>query len=193
MSVDDSLLLSFYSSNKYTFACATSDFPCKAATHFDLVSFLGVAQRGSIDFFDIQWDPRGIVGAGGSASISQHNLDLTSSLVFKRCTLSQGRIDGKSRFARFRALCCEVMILSIDFIREHRNIVTLEGICWEVDPRYEDPEVTPVLIFEKAAHGDLEKYICSQQQSSRVLDFQTRLRLARDILAAVEAIHLYGA
>ena len=48
----------------------------------------------------------------------------------------------------FQALIAEVAILGQERLRANKNLVKLEGVCWDVYPLEE--KVLPVFVFEKA-------------------------------------------
>jgi hypothetical protein len=124
-------------------------FRCSATTNHtndsqnDLIAFLSAAQRCNVDFLNITWQPSlSTLGVGSSATISQSTFSADIPLAFKRF-----HDDGHSEMD-FLPLISEVLILSQPTIRNHPNIVNLEGICWEIKPRTE--KAVPVLVFEKA-------------------------------------------
>jgi hypothetical protein len=87
----------------------------------------------------------------------------------------------------FLPLMSEVLILSQPAIQSHKNIVSLEGICWEIKPRTE--KAVPVLLFEKAA-WDLEQFMnVSEGMNMSIGD---RLKICADVGSAIMALHAYG-
>jgi len=75
------------------------------------------------------WLPElGTVGEGGCGSVSQSVAATGLNFVFKRF---HGAGDSENYYA---PLISEVMIVSQLPIRDHPNIIDLEGICWEVRP-----------------------------------------------------------
>jgi len=97
-------------------------------SHYDFISFLAVAQRLGMGFLPITWQQAlDLLGMGGTAEIRQSLINLQRSLVFKRNTLST-----MSEESRYRTLISEVSILGHPAIRNHTNVVTLEGICWDI-------------------------------------------------------------
>lgn len=99
-------------------------------------------------------------------------------------TSSQKDPATKERRA-FQALIAEILILTHPSIRNHRNIINLEGVCWEISA--EDGKAWPVLMFEKAQFGDLHQFMKSDAGKS--LDFQGSLQLCRNIARAIAAMH----
>jgi hypothetical protein len=101
-------------------------------------------------------------------------------LAFKRFHDGDSEID-------FLPLMMEVLILSQPLIQSHPNIVSLEGVCWEVKPRTE--KVIPVLVFEKAA-WDLQQFMNVSEGVNMSID--ERLKLCADIGSAIMTLHAYG-
>src|ERR1700721_2658581 len=64
-------------------------------THYDLVAFLGLAQRLEIDFLPITWQPKlDVIGKGDTAEIWQTLINVQISFAFKRIKQSrQARLD----------------------------------------------------------------------------------------------------
>ncbi|KAL9119337.1 MAG: hypothetical protein Q9187_004112 [Circinaria calcarea] len=84
----------------------------------------------------------------------------------------------------FLTIIAEIRVLGHRSIRDHPNIVTLEGICWDVDSEIEI--VWPVLVFKKSNHGDLQTFI----QDSRVeLNLDSKFALCINIASAIAAMH----
>jgi hypothetical protein len=149
--------------------------------HYDFISFLGVAQRLEIDFVPITWQPAlDNVGEGGTAEIREALLDLQMSYAFKRIKQSQ---QDESRI--FRELTSEILVLGHGSIREHPNIIRLEGICWDIPPG--DEKVWPVLVFEKTQCGDLETF--ANSDAGKIMCFEDRLKLCLDVGTAVKDLH----
>ena len=72
-------------------------------------------------------------------------------------------------------------------IRSHPNIVDLEGICWEIEPKAD--KAVPVLVFEKAS-WDLQQFMNMREGMDMV--FEDRLKICADIGSAITALHAYG-
>jgi hypothetical protein len=160
--------------------------PTKIVPHCDFISFLAVAQHCKIDLLPITWQPAlDIVGAGATARISQSFINLQVSFAFKRTTISkypQGRLMNNRTF---QALMSEISVLSHPSVRAHPNIINLEGICWEIP--YDESRALPVLVFEKAQLGDMQKFMNSDH--GKELYFEVRLELCAHIAAAVMVMH----
>jgi hypothetical protein len=84
-------------------------------------------------------------------------------------------------------LISEVLILSRPPIQSHPNIINLEGICWEINPRTE--EAVPILVFEKAV-WDLQQFMNVVKGADMSID--DRLKICADIGSAIMALHAYS-
>ena len=147
----------------------------------DLVAFLSTVQKCNVDYLPITWQPAlGMLGAGGSGTISQSTYMAEKPLAFKRFR------HPKNSTCDFLPLT-EVLILSQPPIRNHPNIVDLEGICWEIKPMTE--KAVPVLIFEKAS-WDLQQFMNAREGMNMVLE--DRLKICADVGSAIAALHAYG-
>ena len=69
-------------------------------------------------------------------------------------------------------------------IREHPNVVELEGICWDVQS---EGKVWPVLVFQKTQPGDLESFM--ELPAGRDLSIKDRLKLCMDVGTAIMDMH----
>jgi len=148
--------------------------------HHNFLTFLAIAQRLKIDFLHITWHPAmDRVGEGGTAEIRQSLVNVQTNFAFKRF---KGSLSDCSYF---QALISEVTILADTSIRDHENIIRLEGICWEITTG--ENEVRPVLVFEKSSYGDLEQFLRSGSGSE--IDSRTRLKLCVDVGLAILSMH----
>ena len=181
-------LQSFYSSYGFEYVSAAINDLQEPTTHYNLITLLAIAQKGGVDLLPLQRDPLRSIGRGGTANIGETTLRVNMSFAFKHTTLSlPGQKGTVSERLAFQALCMEVLILDQAPIREHPNIVKLDGICWEVDAsRYGDPEIWPVLVMEKAPCGNLQDFMTHEGASISIVD---RLRLCGEILMAIETMH----
>lgn len=151
---------------------------------YDFITFLGAAQRRSIDFLPITWQPAlDNAGEGRTAEIRDAMIDLQLNFAFK--CLKHAQQDERRVF---RELISELVVLGHDPVRTHPNIVRLEGICFDVPPGSE--QVWPVLVFEKSECGDLERF--ANSSAGRKLSLADRFKLCADIGTAVKDLHAYG-
>lgn len=158
--------------------------PAGPYRHYDFISFLAVAQKWEIDILPITWQPAlDAVGKGATAEIRQLLINLQISFAFKRVRrVNRGVPDDKGTF---QALISEVAVLSQPSIRNHPNIIHLEGTCWDISP--ENEKVWPVLVFEKTQYGDLDNFLRSE--IGGMISFEDRLDLCADVAAAVLTMH----
>ena len=148
----------------------------------DLIAFLSIVQKCDIDYLPITWQPTlNTLGVGGSGTISQSTFITEKPLAFKRFNDSENPDGG------FLPMMSEVLILSQPPIRNHPNIVDLEGICWEVKPSTE--KAVPVLVFEKAS-WDLQQFMNVREGMD--MSLEDRLKMCAEVGGAIMALHLYG-
>jgi Protein tyrosine and serine/threonine kinase len=180
-----------FSSGEKDFASATSTNPQIGNQPYNLITFLAIAQKLEIDFLPITWQPTlSEVGAGGTAKIRQSLIHLQMSFAFK--TIKDAKwideIDETQRprevKTRFQALISEISVLRHPSVREHPNIISLLGICWDILP---SGCVWPVLVFEKTALRDLWSFAASEEGKN--ISIETRLKLCADIATAVRDLH----
>ena len=154
--------------------------------HCDFISFLAICQWRGIDILGITWQSAlERVGRGATAHIYQSQINPQISFAFKSVTPSSS---GSDEFTIFRTLMSEVLVLGHPVIRNHANIVTLVGICWDVATSgVGEDAVWPVLIYEKAECGDLTQFM--ESEVGRDLPFDQRLHLCIDIGTALMVMH----
>ena len=178
-------------SYRFHYRSATASSKCTASRGIrgesgDLISFLAVAHCHALDIAAITWQlPLGAVGKGATAKVNQSSLNLQWSLAFKRPVAAERSSELSQEY---RVLMSEIMVLCNAATRNHPNIVTLEGVCWDFHPKTGD--VWPVLIFEKAQEGDLGEFMVSS--AGRALNFQQRLQFCQDIAIALALLHRHG-
>ena len=154
----------------------------------DLITFLAIADIHQIDLAYFRWDDAlGSLGAGGTAHVSQSTYTARASLAFKRYA-SSPKWTKADLSKEYQVAIAEALALSHDPTRWHPNLVTLEGITWESSP--DTQQFLPVLLFEKATHGDLCSFFNSS--ISDTMDFPTRLRLCQHIGTGLVALHRFG-
>ena len=150
----------------------------------DLIAFLSIVQNCNVDYLSITWQPAlQTLGAGGSGTISQSTFMAEKPLAFKRFHDSENSDDTGG----FLPMMSEVLILSLPPIRNHPNIVDLEGISWEIKPWTQ--RAVPVLVFEKAS-WDLQQFMNVREGMDMVVE--DRLKICADIGSAIMALHAYG-
>lgn len=150
--------------------------------HPDFLSFIAVAQGLNVEFLPTTWEPaRGQLGEGTSGRVYQSNISNDTSLAFKSPIISGSDLDEAMAF---RALICEVLILRHPIIRQHMNIIELQGITWEVVPN--GSKVRPVLVFPLTPCGTLWGYM---EARVRQHTFDSRLKMCLDIGSALATMH----
>ena len=154
----------------------------------DLITFLAISYLHRIDLAWLPWDDTmGTLGRGGTSHISQSVFSPRASLAFKRFT-SAANETTTDLSQEYRLAIAEVLALSHGPTRYHPNLLTLEGISWELCERTK--HYLPILIFEKAVHGDLLSFLSSPFTDP--LDFSARLCLCRHIAVGLVALHRFG-
>jgi hypothetical protein len=165
------------------FQTAAAAGSVKPRSHYNLISFLGIAQRQQIDFLPVIWQPAlDKVGEGGTAEIREALINLRTSYAFKRFKPTD-QDEGKI----FRELVSEISVLGHRSIRSHPNITRLEGISWDIPQG--GKKVWPVLVFEKTKCGDLEKF--AHSQAGQNMGLEDRLKICVDVGTAVNDLHSY--
>jgi len=150
--------------------------------HYDLIAFLAIVQQFKIDILPVMWDAVGAVGKGATATVHQSTVNVGLEFALKR---TEQLFKARKAPKAFELLIWEVTVLGAPAIRNHSNIVDLEGICWEIDKEYQ--ELSPVLVFQKARHGDLAAYLTSP--AGMRSSFDTKLSLCVDIAHAIDTLH----
>lgn len=153
--------------------------PAGKVIEWDILTFLGVVQKLNIDFLPVTWQPAlETIGRGATAEIRQALVYSQTGFAFKHTRRS---IVKENELATLRALIAEVLVLGHPLIRKHRQIITLEGISWDVVDG--GASIMPVLVFEKAPHGSLLQFM--MHDLGRRLRFSDRVSLCADIAEAV--------
>jgi hypothetical protein len=154
--------------------------------HCDFISFLGIAQSLKIDFLPITWQPAlDSLGQGATAELRQALVNLQMSFAFKRLVSTGPAQLEMDETENFRALIAEISILGHPSMRDHPNIIRLEGICWDLVSGSD--KVWPVLVFEKSQHGDLQAFM--GRAEGKRLTLGERLNICANIALAVMDMH----
>ena len=142
--------------------------------HPDMISFLAPAQNYEVELVPVVWEEgRGLLGQGGTARINQTMFHThlpvdpsedadplkdtdskETSFAFERTSQYQMGT-GDEWLGLYDTLTMELTVLRQQAVRDHPNIVDLEGICWEVT---KNNKIYPVLLFEKGQWGDLSSF-----------------------------------
>ncbi|KAI8934447.1 hypothetical protein NX059_009179 [Plenodomus lindquistii] len=156
-----------------------------------LISLCAAVQALELDFLPITWQPHtGLSGSGGTSTIRQSSLGLDLSLAFK--TLGFDNL-GRERSAEesrklYSVFLSELRPMGHSAILKCPFIQLVEGICWSLDPTTDI--IDPVLVYERAGHGDLSQYLTSD--NGKTLELYDRLRLCRDIAIGLSTLHECG-
>ncbi|KAI0811763.1 hypothetical protein GGR55DRAFT_641691 [Xylaria sp. FL0064] len=185
-------------------ATKTVSIKDKKEGSYNLLTCLACAQQSGIDLIGITWiDAQGLLGRGGQAAVSQTRASASAVLAFKRpdsspigSWLSKVTTSQRTKLDDvYRAVASEILVLGDPDIRSHPNIVRLHAISWEIHQARswlfkKITRVWPVLVFEKAPHGDLGLFMTSEQGVA--LDLAARVKLCRGIASAIAAAHRKG-
>lgn len=186
---DSTGLVSYYS-NSIAYQSAIGGVQESPLSHCDFLSFLAISQYLRIDILPITWQPAlEDSGEGGTAQISQSIINAHLNFIFKRTNLSSPVSQKKwADSLTYRALISEVRVLRSKHIRDHPNILQLQGICWEV---VSVPQtVRPVLVFEKAQLGNMRAFMESNLGKSLCLE--DRMHLIVALASALRLMHSHG-
>jgi hypothetical protein len=156
--------------------------------HFDLLSFISIAQSFGIDFINITWQPAlESLGKGASSTVQQAQMDATFDLAFKRSTSWSGTYTTEQQgVERYKAIIYE--LIALELLIEHPNVIDLIGITWETDGETE--EVWPVLLAERSVYGNMFEFL--QSATGRALNSLARLGICADVAKACLAVHSLG-
>jgi serine/threonine protein kinase len=84
----------------------------------------------------------------------------------------------------FSSMAIELQILRDGDLRAHNNIVTLLGVCWQLDS---EQQVLPVFVMEATEIGNLKVFL-----SGRTLTLTEEVSFCIDIASGMSAIHKKG-
>lgn len=150
---------------------------------YDFLSFLEAAQQNDVDFLAITWqDALDVLGKGATAEVRQSLVNLQMSFAFKRPLSHYTSVDED---ALYGWLVREATILRHPAVRRHRNLLDLEGVCW--DPSVSDKSLRPVLVFKRAEYGDSREFMASEE--GQAMSLADRMSFASDVIDAVISLH----
>lgn len=168
--------------------------------HPYLITFLAAAQKHNVEFVPVVWEEGlGLLEKGGTADINQLMLHThffpvdnsaddplkrdsskETSFAFKRTSQYHPGNGVTGCPSLDEILTMELIVLRQQTIRNHPNIVNLEGICWEVT---DTNHVYPVLLFEKGCWADLSSFAHRLQGGYCI--FNAKLGFCIDIAKAL--------
>lgn len=155
-------------------------------TTYDFISVLAAAQKLHVDLLPITWqETQQSAGEGGTADIKQRLINLHMSFAFKKHKEKE-KIDRDKSFL-FSLTISELEVLGNPVIREHPNIIQLQGVCFDIGS---DNKIWPVLVFEKSQYGDL--YNFAKLPAGSGLNFEARVQICVDIGLAISDMHSNG-
>jgi hypothetical protein len=180
----------------------------------DFIAILETCQNLEIDFLPITWQPAlETLGVGGQAEVHQSLVTAALSFAFGR--IKPGVSTREAERAAYQALGSQLQVLGNPTIRSHPNVISLIGVCWDIQPRVDhgsgsgdgtgnlethdkEPEVLenahackwmvwPVLVYEKTKHGDLSCFL--ESPAAQDLDMKQKLKLCEGIAAGMRDMH----
>lgn len=151
---------------------------------FDLISVLVVAQTLRVDFLSLGWKKNIRHKSGGQAYIKQVRITPKVTFLFKVFSKSKYGYRGTA----FKEALNEMTVHYHPAVREHPNIVRIEGMTWKINRKGDF--AWPVLIYEKATRGDLRDFMSTGQ--GRELDFEARLKLCLEVGIAIRDLQASG-
>jgi hypothetical protein len=149
----------------------------------NLPYFLTVLQQLGVDILPLTWQPAlDSLGGGKYTIVNQSLVNVQMSFAFKRC-----RSDSM-----YEDLISEIVVLSQPSLYQHSNVNPLQGICFEivVEPRSTIPEIKPVLVFPKASHGSLQKFLSGNSKGK--LNLVQLHGICLDLAGAINLMHASG-
>jgi len=169
---------------------------------YNILTCLACAQQRDIDLVGLSpFEAQGQLGQGGQSTVMQTRASVDTVLAFKKPN-SKGVgswLSTRSLTKRienvYRDVATEIMALSEPGIRDHPNIIQLQAISWEVQnirtwTFKKVPRVWPVLLMERADHGDLQDYLATKE--GRELNFEDKIEFCHGIASAIAAAHSKG-
>lgn len=158
--------------------------------HFDLLSFISIAQKLEVDFVNLTWQPAlETLGRGATSTVHQAQIDAQFNLAFKRSMAWSEEYSADTNqqgTERYKAIIYELIALQL--LSDHPNVIDLLGITWETDGDTE--EVWPVLLTERSVYGSMSDFFGSDIGTN--LDSQSKLCLCADVAQACLALHSLG-
>lgn len=180
----------------------------------DFIAILETCQNLEIDFLPITWQPAlENLGVGGQTEVHQSLVTAALSFAFGRIKLSDSTREAER--AAYQALRSQLLVQGHPIIRSHPNVISLIGVCWDIQPRVDhgsggrgatgnleihDKEfevsenapackwtIWPVLVYEKTRHGDLSCFI--ESPAAQDLDIKQKLKLCEGIAAGIRDMH----
>lgn len=152
---------------------------------YNLITFLGAAQQLGRHFLPITWQKSlESHGRGGTARVKHSLLTRDVSLSFKHVNPEFFRNPHHQDEESVKAQAYYTLISEISqLFMVHPNIVRLLGISWEIAS---NGVVWPVLVFNRAAHGDLKMFIAGLDTAP---PWELRYRMICGVARALDYMH----
>lgn len=163
---------------------------------YDLIAFLATCQKLRVDFVPLRWlVALGTIGTGGEARVNQSLMNRSTDLAFRRV-----KLDAHSREEQihmYRSLIFQLDILCGVGTKVHPNIIDMIAVSWEISPGIPaqcqgsstpgDSQILPVLIFERARHGNLYRFMT--EGAGKSFGSVAKIKLCLDIISGIENLH----
>jgi hypothetical protein len=173
------------SGNSFRAVAPTASVVSSGSSAEEPTDFLGIAQQLGVHFLPLTWLPAlNTVGRGATAEIRESYVNDQLEFAFKRLDLDALKPGQK---CSLQPLMAELAILGQPSVRGHPNILTLEGISWDVR---KGAGAWPVLVFRKSRCGDLANLM--RRGAGKSLTQLERLDLCADIAEAIIVMHSNG-
>jgi len=158
--------------------------------HQEFIRFLQHAYSLHVPVLPLTWEPAfdALGPDGATGRVNQSALNSEFQLAYKRFNphVTDPRFTTEAyRSLQYRAMASEMTVLSCSGVQSHPNIITLQGICFEISST---SSVWPVLVFEKCALGDLEQCVSRPE----FLDPEHLLSLCGEVAKALKVMHQCG-
>jgi serine/threonine protein kinase len=173
---------STYHNTRY-FSDASFEGVQMAQFPYDFVTFLDAIEKLRVRILPVTWQAaRQPIGTGATSRINEAFVTLHRSFAFKCASEHQKKSEPEG--STLRMILNECSILSHPSIRRHPNVIELEGVCWDIEPK---DKIWPVLVYDKTHWGDLDNF--AVHLLWRNLTAGQRLSLCMDIGAAISCMH----
>ena len=160
------------SHHPYTESQGSNPHEHEISPDFYFYIFLAVAQDMQVDFLPITHQSAlAELGRGATGSVRQTFVNPQYSLAFKPCQ-------------NIATTISEMVAYAYQPIRNHPNIVRLEGVSWDVS---EMGGVAPNLVFEKSSHGDCMTFMRSIE--GQQMKIEEKLSCCLQIAKALDETH----
>jgi hypothetical protein len=159
--------------------------------HQNFIRLLEVAISLNVPILPLTWELafETLGPDGATGRVNQAPFNSKFSLAFKRFNpeVTNPNLSMEEfRNVQYNAMIAEMVVLSCPEIRNHPNIITLIGVCFEVSPVPD--EILPVLVFAKASLGDLTKLV----SQCDALEPDEMMAICGEVAKAIRVMHQCG-